>query len=208
MELRTAIETRASVRHFAEGDIPVSDLREMVRLAGLAPSANNSQPWRFIAVTNRDLLRGMADAVREKIGEMLPDSPDEAKKKAKSQVEWFSTFFADAPAVFAVAGCPYRAVIDDALPPELTHEEMNALRRHPDIQSIGASIQNLLLAAVDMGYGGCWMSGPLLARDDLERLLGLASPWSLAALVAVGRPGGAVKPREKKPVDEIFELRS
>jgi nitroreductase len=208
MELKAAIESRASVRRFAEGDVPVADLREMVRLAGLAPSANNSQPWRFIAITNRGLLKQMADAVRARIDDVLPDSPDEAKKKAKGQVEWFSTFFGDAPAVFAVASCPYKAVIDDALPAELTHEEMNALRRHPDIQSVGASIQNLLLASVDMGYGGCWLSGPLLARDALESLLGLDSPWSLTALVAVGKPGSAVKPREKKPVDEIFELRA
>lgn len=208
MELRTAIETRASVRHFAEGAVPVDDLREMVRLAGLAPSANNAQPWRFIGITNRDLLKDMASTVKAKIDEMLPDSPDEAKKKTKSQVEWFSTFFADAPAVFAVASCPYRAIIDDALPPGFTHQEMNALRGHPDVQSIGASIQNLLLAALDMGYGGCWMSGPLLARHELERLLSLEAPWSLAALVVVGKPGTSVKPREKKSVGEIFELRS
>lgn len=208
MELRTAIESRASVRQYAQGEVPAADLREMVRLAGLAPSANNSQPWRFIAITNRGLLRSMADAVLAKIDAMLPDSEDEAKKKAKSQVEFFSTFFGDAPAVFAVASCPYKAVIDDALPSDLTHEEMNALRRHPDIQSIGASIQNLLLAAVDMGYAGCWLSGPLLARDALERLLGLEEPWSLVAMVAVGKPAADVKPRAKKRVDDIFELRA
>ncbi len=208
MELRTAIQTRASVRQYAEGSVPVDDLREMVRLAGLAPSANNSQPWRYIAITNKEILREMASAVKAKINATLPDSADEARKKAKSQVEWFSTFFQDAPAVFAVAACPYRAVIDDALPEGLSHEELNALRGHPDVQSIGASVQNLLLAAVEMGYGTCWMSGPLLARKELEQILGLESPWSLAALVTVGRPGASAKQREKKPVEEIFELRA
>jgi nitroreductase len=209
MELRDAIENRTSVRSFAGGAVPVEDLKEMVRLAGLAPSANNQQPWRFIAITNRELLESMAAAVMQKLESMLPDCAEDACKKAKSQVEFFSTFFAKAPVVFAVAGCPYKAVIDDALPNGVSHDEMNAMRRHPDIQSIGASVENLLLAAVDMGYGGCWLSGPLVARDSLERILGLEEPWSLTAMVALGKPAaGSATKRPRKSIEEIFELRA
>lgn len=209
MELKDAIEKRGSVRQFTNDSVSAEDLREMVRLAGLAPSVNNSQPWRFIAITNRDLLRSMAEMVHRRVCEMLPDSDDENRKKARSQVEWFSTFFADAPAVIVVAAQPYEAIVDRALPAtSLTHEDMNAIRGYPDIQSIGASIQSLMLAAVDMGYGACWLSGPLVARDDLENTLGVQSPWRIAAMVALGRPAAAMRQNPKKPVEEIFELRA
>ncbi|MCE5197428.1 MAG: nitroreductase family protein [Armatimonadota bacterium] len=207
MELREVIETRASVRQFAGDMVPVEHLREMVRLAGLAPSINNSQPWRFIAMTNRELLASLAGAVRGKVEEMLPVCNDEEERRAKSQVEWFSTFFEDAPAVIAVVACPYQAIVDKALPhTNLSHDDLNAMRGHPDIESIGASIQNLMLAAVNMGYGTCWLSGPLIAREALEERLRIEQPWRLAAMIAVGKPAHTTRQREKKPVEEIFEL--
>ncbi|MFC6616448.1 nitroreductase family protein [Deinococcus radiophilus] len=44
------IESRRSIRRFESGPIPEADLREMLRLAGLAPSAWNAQTWRFVVV--------------------------------------------------------------------------------------------------------------------------------------------------------------
>ena len=209
MEVREAIEKRASVRQFSNDAISADHLREMVRLAGLAPSINNSQPWRFIAITNSSLKQRLADTVHEKINIMLPDSDEEQAKKAKAQVDWFSTFFNDAPAVIAVAACPYSAIVDNALDHTgLSHEDVNAMRGQPDIESIGAAVENLMLAAVDMGYGTCWLSGPMVAREELEAQLELSKPWKLAAMVAVGKPSAVVRQRDKKPVEEIFELRA
>jgi nitroreductase len=209
MELKEAIEQRASVRQFASDNVDIEDLKEMVRLAHLAPSVNNSQPWRFIAITNRELMKQMADAVRAKVHEVLPDSDEEKARKVKSQVEWFSTFFESVPAVIAVVKCPYEAIVDCALDKgHMTHEDMNAMRGCPDIESIGACIENLMLAAVDMGYGTCWLSGPLVARNELESILELKGPWTLEAMVAVGKPLMTIHQREKKPLEEVFELRA
>lgn len=207
MELKQVIEKRASVRQFSQDTVKPEDLREMVRLAGLAPSVNNSQLWKFIVITNRELLKNMAADVHKRVEEMLPvDS--EPEKIAKSQVEWFSTFFADAPATIAVLTRPYEAIVDQALVhSSLNHEDINNLRNHPDIQSLGASIYGLILAATDMGYGCCWLSGPLVAREALERQLGVESPWRLSAMVAVGKPIGNPRQRQKKAVEEIFEVR-
>lgn len=209
MDFAAVVEGRVSVRQFLPDPVPVAALKEMVRLAGLAPSANNSQPWKYLAVTNRDLLDRMVDAVRRKLEAMLPHSDDPIATRARSQVVFFSTFFGEAPAVFAVLRRPYDAVIDKILPGSgISHEQINALRGHPDIQSIGASIENLLLAAAALGYGGCWLSGPLVARPELEQLLGVRQPWSLAALAAIGKPAGVVERQERKPLEEIFELRA
>jgi nitroreductase len=209
MEFKEAVARRASCRQFTDKDVPEADLREMAHLAGLAPSVNNSQPWRFIAVKNRDLLKCMADAVHGKLEETLPLTADESERKAKAQVDWFSTFFADAPVVMAVATRPYEAIVDKALVhSNLTHDDINAMRGCPDIQSVGASIENLILAATDMGYGACWLSGPLVAREAIESCLGIESPWRLAAMVAIGEPAAAINQREKKPVEDIFELRA
>jgi nitroreductase len=199
MQLVDVIEQRHSVRKFKSEPIAVDVLKELVRRAGLAPSVNNSQPWQFIAVTNKSTIDKMATIVHDKIHEVFAKSD---KENIMKTVEHFSTIFEDSPAVIIVASEPYKAIADDAL----DHERINEMRRHPDIQSIGAAIENMLLSAVDLGYGACWLSGLMVARQELQALLDIQPPFELAAAVAVGKPEGSPRSRDKKPVDEIFKL--
>jgi len=75
------IEKRRSIRKFKQYDIPDDDLEKMLEAARLAPSANNSQPWRFIVVKD------------QKMKELLArPSPQ--------------TFIADANAIIVVLGDP------------------------------------------------------------------------------------------------------
>ena len=208
MTLAELVEKRVSVRQFRPDPVAPGHIRDMVRLAGLAPSPNNQQPWRFIAVTRKPLLEEMADAVRGQLRALLPAAMSEGARRAAQRVEWFSTFFADAPLVMAVTRQPYQSVIARAVAgSSMSAADINAMRGHPDIQSIGAAIEHLLLAATELGYGSCWLSGPLIAREDLEGLLGVQAPEQLAALVAVGVPAAApATGHDRRPVEEILRF--
>ncbi|MBN2482312.1 MAG: nitroreductase family protein [Bacteroidales bacterium] len=203
MELRSAIEARTSIRVFKDEKVDPLHIREMVRLAGLAPSVNNFQPWRYIAVLNRDLMKNMAGVVAAKI-EALPSSKSIAAKNVKKQVTWFSTFFKDAPVLLALVVKPYQTVMESGT--ELSHDEINKMRNYPDIQSAGASIQNLLLAAVDMGYGACWLSGPLIAREEIEKMLHIEAPEKLLAFIVVGKPTAKIKPKNKTNLADTMKI--
>lgn len=206
MELAQAIETRTTVRRFLPEAVPEKDLKEMVRLAGLAPSVNNSQPWRFIAINNAELIQKMSRIVHEKIDHLFAKLSAE-KNNLKATVEYFSTIFEKAPTLIAVLKEPYRAISDEIVAEvDLSHESINEMRSFPDVQSIGAAVQNLLLAAVEMGYGTCWLSGMLVARDELEKLLGVEKPWTLVTFIAVGRPDTKPSKRDRKPLQQIFQL--
>jgi nitroreductase len=208
MRFAELVERRVSVRQFRPDAVPPDHIREMVRLASLAPSPNNQQPWRFIAVTRRPLLQEMAGAVRARLGALLPEPVTEDARRAAQRVEWFSTFFADAPLVMAVTRQPYQSVIARAVAgTSLSAADINAMRGHPDVQSIGAAIEHLLLAATELGYGSCWLSGPLIAREALEALLGVEAPGQLAALVTIGVP--AAPPdggHDRRSMDEILRF--
>jgi nitroreductase len=208
MTLAELAEKRVSVRQFLPDPVAPEHIREMVRLASLAPSPNNQQPWRFIAVTRQPLLREMADAVRARLRALLPAAMSEDARRAAQRVEWFSTFFADAPLVMAVTRQPYESVIARAVAgSSLTAADVNAMRGYPDVQAIGAAIEHLLLAATELGYGTCWLSGPLIAREDLEQLLGVEAPEQLAALVAVGVPAAPPSGgRDRRPVADILRV--
>ncbi len=180
-----------------------------MRLAGLAPSANNEQPWKFIVVTNHGLLENRAAAVRSRLAGLLPDEPGKGPENDKSRVEWFSTFFVDAPALIAVARSPYQAVVDSLLEKaRLSHDQISEMRCHPDIQSIGAAIENLMLAATDMAWAHAGSAARWWRARNWSSSLGISGQWSLAALVAVGKPAVEVRQKEKKPLDGIIEFRA
>jgi nitroreductase len=203
MELKAAIEARTSVRVFSDEKVSMDDVKEMVRLAGLAPSVNNFQPWRYIAILNRDLLKRMADIVSEKIAS-LPSSKSIAAQNVKNQVTWFSTFFKEAPVVLVLITKPYKTILESGV--ALTHDEINTLRNYPDIQSAGASIQNILLTAVDMGYGACWLSGAMFARKEIEQMLNIKSPEKMLAFVVIGKPRAENKPKAKPNLSDSMEI--
>lgn len=197
MELKQAMESRTSVRVYKNEPVPVKDLKEIVRLGSLAPSVANFQPWKFIIVTKKQLLEDMARKVARHI-ENIPENESRAAKNIKSQVEWFATFFQDAPAVIGLAMEKYESVLEKGV--TMDHEEINRQRNYPDIQSAGACIQNMLLAAVDMNYGACWLSAPMMVKETLEKMLGLDENFRLIAFIAVGKPG---KIPVRKPVKDI-----
>jgi nitroreductase len=203
MELKKVIEQRTSVRSFKDETIPLENIKEMVRLAGLAPSVNNFQPWHFILIQNKGKLKELAELVSEKY-KAFPVKNSKISQNVKNQVEWYSTFFKDAPALLVLVVDEYESVWEKGV--DLSHEEINKMRNHPDIQSSGACIQNLLLAAVDMGYGACWLSGPMVAKAEIELLLGIQKPESLLSFVALGKPTKDFKPKEKMNLAEKLEI--
>ncbi|MBU1429975.1 nitroreductase family protein [Myxococcota bacterium] len=212
MEFLEVVARRASVYHFTSEAVPVEDLKQMVRVAGMTPSVNNAQPWRYLAVIKGAQILQIRSDFRARIREIFPDpgllqAADDEGVKARERMLRFSEALATAPALIAVAFKPYDSQIDSILDPaELTFDEMVALRGDPDKLAVGASIQNMILSATNLGYGCCWISAPLMAAKEIEALLGLQVPWRLASLIAVGRPAHPVIPRPKKTLEEIFEV--
>ena len=70
-----------------------------------------------------------------------------------------------------------------------------------DVQSIGAAIQNLLLAAQDLGLGTLWICDVFYAYDELCAWLG--ETHQMIAAVALGYPDEQPNPRPRKSVDEV-----
>lgn len=57
---------RQSDRKYEERQVEQEKLDRITEAARMAPSANNSQPWRFIVVTDKEKLAGIANAASAK----------------------------------------------------------------------------------------------------------------------------------------------
>ncbi len=73
-----------------------------------------------------------------------------------------------------------------------------------DHQSVGACIQNMLLAAHGLGLGAVWLGEILKNADAVRSLLGLPEEMELMAVVAAGHPVAQKITSHRKEVSEVL----
>jgi len=177
--LLATLRGRRSVRRFKDLPLPDGALEKLIEAANWAPSANNRQAYRFLAVENRARLADMATLVRDAWRAGVT-TLDEAERREAADYGKYMTFFDAAPLCLF----PY-------------HREGNAVAARmgmpagadpSGVASISAAITQMLLAAHTLGLGACWMTGPLIAGPALERMLGIPQGWRLSAVIPVGIP--------------------
>jgi nitroreductase len=181
-ELLALLRTRRSVRRFRPDPLADGEVEALVEAAACAPSAGNRQAYRLLLVSSRDRIEAMAEAVRAEVARLRAAMREDVRPGAGAYLDSF-LHFAAAPLVVAPI---YRSGPDllaaTGAAPAAARGDADALA------SVAASIQNLLLCAHALGLGACWMTGPLVAVEALEKMLEVPRGWSLSALVPVGRP--------------------
>lgn len=74
-----------------------------------------------------------------------------------------------------------------------------------DSLSIGASIQNISLAAEEKGLGTLWIANTCFAYEELMSYLDMKA--QLVGAIAVGYADENPMQRPRKPLDEVVEYR-
>jgi nitroreductase len=202
--------TRRSIRKFESQPVPAEDIEYFVRAATRAPSGCDSQCWRFVAVKDRAVIDRLREAVIDRLEELLAIGEERLSADYRAAKRKNVSFFANAPLVIAVfmTGAKYYdpLLIDVLKQHGYEGEALMKFFNHYDLLSVGAAIQNLLLAVHEKGYGACWMNEPALAGAAINQILGIPAEQRFISLIPVGRP--AYTPREKKlkDWDEVFSV--
>ena len=199
------LKTRRSIRKFKPIQIPDEDIRKIIEAATLAPSGGNRQNWHFIIVKSRDLINKMKDAVQGIVDEPASRMESPTAKQEFLNYSNYFTIFGQAPVVIAIVMKPY-----DSMTVRLLNRyfKKGEYQTTAGIQGVCAATENLLLAAHALGYGGCWMTGPLIAKEKLESQLGINLPDELIALIPIGVPDEAPKMPPRKEITEVVTFLS
>ena len=204
------IYKRHSVRKFKEQAVPLEDIKEIIKAATYAPSGKNLQNWHFVVVRNKEKIERMAALIEKKTYKIAESLKEEALKKRFLRSLDYTTLFKNAPVTILIYAGPYPITGEKILTtigaPE---EEINQLLKPaPGIQNIGAAIENLLLAAANMGYGTCWMTSPNFAAQELSNLVGFEKEgYYLAAVTPLGVPlESELTSPPRKPLEEIMTV--
>jgi nitroreductase len=187
MEFREVIRTRRSVRHFRPDPVSDEALRRVVDAARLAPSAQNKQPWRFYVATGQSRLT---------LGKLLAQATIHlteyvdilGPKEHEKAVEWY-TSLGEAPVIVVVTSPP-------------NDDPFGLLTRN---LSVGAALENLLLAAVDEGLAACNITYSHWVADDLSAELDLPHGWEILSVVALGHPDDTdLLSQTRRPDDTVW----
>jgi F420 biosynthesis protein FbiB-like protein len=187
------IAARRSIRAFRPDPVPRDLLDGLVASATRAPAPHHSRPWRFAMIDTPEakaaLAAGMGQRWRADLTAdgVAPDRVTELVEKSSAKIT-------TAPAL--VLGC-------------LT---WNGLDRYPDaarqraewgmaLLSLGAAVENLMLAAAAASLASCWVAAPIFCPDEARDALALPSEWVPTALVLVGWPDPTYVLPDHGPVD-------
>lgn len=138
MEVKEALFSRRNVRKYADREVEREKLEYVLKAGAYAPSALNNQSRQFIAITDKNLLDKLNDAV-----ESGSDEATRARIKGRSESGKFN-FFYNAPVLIAVCDSP------EAYRPQ---------------EDCACALENMFLAALDAGLGSCWIN-QLTGRSD------------------------------------------
>ena len=208
MDFFETVFTRRTVREYTEEKPSLNDLIKIVDAARLAPSATNSQNWRFLVVTNREVLKKMKDAVSNKYNEIALKMPNDELKQKVLAFKEHSIFFEKAPATFVIVEQMRESFMSDVFKIlEWDEEVMKKIKPDSSLLSLGAAIENMSLAAHNLGWGTCWMAAPLVANDDFANILSLAENERVVTLLPIGKPPSGYETNPyKKDLSEVMEI--
>ncbi len=148
---------------------PVSDgdIAEILECARLAPSAENTQPWRFIVLRDPEARAGLA-------------------RECFSGIFSPTRFAADAPVILAL--CADRARFMERAGEAILRTALYQL-------DCGIAGEHAVLAAEALGIGSCWIGW--FNKKKARKLLGLPLSVEVVTLISLGYPAGPAAPRPK-----------
>ena len=198
MELFEAMATARAIRRYRPDPIPEEDLQKIFWAASRAPSGSNRQAYRFVVLRNdersqqaRLLLRGAFQEAWAEKGRVdgydagsgaVADSP---KARMAASMQWFVDHIHEAPIIVLACLQRYRA------------------ESPTEGASLYPAVQNLLLAARGLGYGGvitAWHAG---VDAELKQVLDIPSEVAVHTTIPLGRPMGNHGPVRRRPLAEL-----
>ena len=193
MDAQEALLNRRSIRKYLKDPVSQDLINKIMTAAVWAPSGSNSQPWRFYVATGekRDaLVQAMIDETGkdapsvEAYEEMVEHIEQKAKMLEKDdQANPGLSQMGDEVMTFARFGsfrfyqAPVAIIV--AKPAQVTGSSL---------QSIGAAVENLLIAAQAEGLGTCWLGMPLAFKDRIIEVLGIPDDNDLVTSISLGYP--------------------
>jgi dehydro coenzyme F420 reductase / coenzyme F420-0:L-glutamate ligase / coenzyme F420-1:gamma-L-glutamate ligase len=180
------LSARRTVRAFTGEPVDVGAVERAICAALTAPAPHHSQPWRFVIVASEAARTALLDAMLQAwVTDLRRDGFSEEQIARRTR-----------------RGLPLRQAPLIVVP----CLETSAAHAYPDVRraraeqdmftvSMGAAVQNLLVALAVENLGSAWISSALFCQDVAAAALALPAGWRPMGAIAVGHPAAPAPPR-------------
>jgi coenzyme F420-0:L-glutamate ligase / coenzyme F420-1:gamma-L-glutamate ligase len=184
------LPARRTVRSFTTQPVDPAAVSRAIEAALTAPAPHHSEPWRFVIVSSAAARTSLLDAMRDAwVVDLRGDGFTEEQIARRTR-----------------RGLPLR----DAPLIVVPCLELSAAHAYPDDRrsqaerdmftvSMGAAVENFLVALAVENLGSAWISSTLFCQELAARALDLPPGWSPMGTVAIGHP--AAPPPNRPPRD-------
>ncbi|MCI5136971.1 MAG: nitroreductase family protein [Candidatus Electrothrix sp. AR1] len=167
MNFEGLLKNRRSVRKYQDKPVAVDLILEMIEESTLAPNAGNEQPWKFVIVNNREMLKKISDESKRNILARIAANPNDYAKKYQGMLEneSFNVFY-NASCLVMILGLSHlkNLFVDCAL-----------------------AAGYFMMAASSRGLGTCWVNlGTEIHDPEMIKELGIPDNCTIVAPIILG----------------------
>jgi coenzyme F420-0:L-glutamate ligase/coenzyme F420-1:gamma-L-glutamate ligase len=189
---------RRTVREFTAEPVDPAAVRRSVAAALTAPAPHHSEPWRFAVVETPAARTGLLDSMLAAwIADLRGDgfTEDQIARRVRRGEPLRRAPLIIVPCLAAAAAHSY------------PDQRRAAAERTMFVVSMGAAVQNLLVALAIEGLGSCWVSSALFCPDVAAAALGLPSDWEPMGAIGVGHPAAPAPSRPGRDPERFMTAR-
>lgn len=168
-KLLELIKSRQSDRKYSDKPIEKEKLERIVEAGRMAPSACNAQPWKFIVVTETDLLAKLAKASSAKLLGM-------------------NEFASQATAMLVVIR--EQANLTSRIGAQIKRKDYSLI-------DIGIASENICLQAEAEGLGSCMLGW--FDEDKVRKTLGVPKTKRVELIITLGYSLSEKREKRRKP---------
>lgn len=201
MRLEEALAGRRSIRRFDGRPVPPDVLAGLIAAACAAPAPHHSHPWRFVSLESSQTKAHLAEAMGRHWRRDL-ERDGQQKELIDQLLARSRRRITEAPLLLLAC-----IVLDNAR--DWPDERRQRAERDMYVQSLGAALQNLMLAAHARSLASYLIASPLFCPQAVLEALRLPTEQEPQFLIALGypQPGFSPPPRPELRVEDFLSQR-
>ncbi|URZ07114.1 nitroreductase family protein [Clostridium felsineum] len=172
------IEERRSIRKYIDRPVEEEKIMGIIESGRLAPSGDNTQPWHFIVVREKEN--------RERVIEVSHNQ------------KWMKT----AP-VIIVCVCDIRSRLDSNIEIKLD-EESKEFELKQIIRDTAMATENMVLEAKNLGLDTCYVAW--FTQEEIRPVLNIPKDKYVLAVLTLGYSDEKPKMRPRKRLEDIIHM--
>lgn len=188
----STLGTARAMRYLKSDPVPREVIETLVWAGTSASSADNRQPWEYVAVTASSQRRAIAAAVApmQAVAQELMGSADENEARTLRGASHLVRNLAEVPLLLFICRT-------NAYPPDEPQECFLWSAVYP-------AAQNVVIAARALGLGAVFSMLHVIASGQVRAILGLPPQVRIAVMLAVSWPERPSGPMNRKPLSGVL----